>query len=497
MKAAPLLRVLGLGVLVFGLAWLAAVVYWRGSGAEVTAGHLLVWLLCVPLVVLAAVLGIRALVRRRRAAGAIAAEGDAGNRTAASAAEPDRPLFLHAGAVWTRVGADPGAVAQALVQPVRPPLHPALRDSMGLPVFAAGVEDLDPDHVAGLLSAGGHGGGAHAAPAPHVLRALALLEPVAEDLLLAALDHGRQAADPSPAPVSGDGLHPHAIHHSRSAQAAPGTAPAPSLHVYLLLPAGWPAPLREAAAARVAEIARGTGLAADRVEIEPLPAARSDDCWALLDRIAALPRESAAPRLLLAADSMLDPRIVDRLEARGELLVSGHLEGRIPGEAAAGLLLAPDAGAFASPLVTLHGTCHASAGRGRAAAGDSAQLLQSALDTAALEGGEGTVVFTDADHRPSRAVEAAGAITSALPEADLPLAARHLGLACGDTGIATPLVLLAVAAAHVSQADAPALVLALAGDGRRTALAVSPTVAAPGIAGTPEEVPAATGAATA
>lgn len=497
MKAAPLLRVLGLGVLVFVLAWLAAVVYWRVSGAEVTAGHLLVWLLCVPLVVLAAVLGIRALLRRRRAADAVVADDGPGSPVAASQAKPDRPLLLHAAAVWTRVGADPGSVAQALVQPVRPPLHPVLRDSMGLPVFAAGVEDLDPESVAGLLASNGRGDGTHTAVAPHVARALALLEPVAEDLLLAALEHGHQAPDPSPALVSGAGLHPHAIHHSRSAQATPGAAPAPPLHVHLLLPAGWPAPLREAAAARVAEIARCTGLAADRVEIEHVPATRPDDCWALLDRIAALSLEPGAPHLLLAADSMLDPRIVERLEARGELLVSGHLEGRVPGEAAAGLLLVPATDSPISPCVTLHTACHASAGRGRAAAGDSARLLQSALATATLEGGEDTVVFTDADHRPSRAVEAAGAINSALPEADPLLAARHLGLACGDTGIAAPVVLLAMAAAHVRQADAPALVLALAGDGRRTALAVSPPAAALGAAGTPDEVPAATEAATA
>ncbi|MCE7032158.1 hypothetical protein LY625_05920 [Lysobacter sp. GX 14042] len=477
MKAAPLLRVLGLGALVFGLTWLGAVAYWRAAGAEVTAGRLVAWLLVLPLLLLGVVLGGRALLRRRRTAGA-AGKNEA-PPVAAAASGPRRPLLIHSTATWTRLGTDPAALADALARPTRPPLHPDLRDSMGLPVFAAGIEEADPGSVAHVLAAG-PGGLRNAAPL-HALRALALLDPVAEALLLAARALDAAEAPPRTAAGTADGLHPHAMHHSRSAQSQAETPWAPPLQVHLLLPASWAPTLHEAAVARVVALAGTAGLGGDRVAVQLHSVAEAGQCWHLLDRLAAADPEPGARHLLLATDSMLDPRVIAQLEAQGALLVSGHPEGRIPGEAAAGLLLTP-AGDSADPdrPLRLHACCHAPASRGRAAAADSARLLRTALEAATLQAGPDILVFTDADHRPSRAVEAAGAITGALPESDPVEVARHLGIACGDTGIAAPLVLLAAAAAQVRQAGAPMLVLALAGDTRRTALALS---AAPEAAG--------------
>lgn len=475
MKAAALLRAGGLGVLVFGATWLAAVLYWRASATEVTSGHLLVWLLVLPLLLFTALLGLRALLRRRRAGRATPPAGEEEGNAASDAvpATPDRPLYLHAATAWTRAGSDPDVIAAALANPSRPPLHPGLRDSMGLPVFAAEAGDVDPGWSAGWLGRQ-LGERVAAAQPPHVLRALALLEPVAEDLLLAAAASVANPARPGlAAPAEDTGLHPHAMHHSRSARAPGGAAPTPPLCIQLLLPAAWPAPVREAAAARLAELAAASGLDAGRFIIEACAANGPDDVWRALERAAA--QDLDAPRVVLATESMLDPLRIEQFEARNQLLVSGHLEGRIPGEAAAGLLLAaaPLPAPGERPPVRMHRCSRADAGRGREAVAGSARLLQDAVRTAGLEDGP-RCVFTDADHRPSRAVEAAGAIHAVLPEAELAVAARHLGLACGDAGLAAPLVLLAAAAAHVHVAGAPVLVLGLAGDARRTALALSP-----------------------
>ena len=500
MSARAFLRVLGLGVLVFGAAWLVAVLYWRARAVEVTAGQLVGWLLVLPMAAFAVVLGVRAMLRRRRARNAAAggqAPGEGGNASTEPVRPPDRPLYLQAAAVRTRAGADPAAVCAALVHPVRPPLHPVLRDSMGLPVFAASVDDADPERMAGVLA------GTAAGMPPRVLRALSLLDPVAEELFLAARTlQCIEPADIAPVPDGRAGLHPHALHHSRSAQ-APGSAPAaPPMQVHLLLPADWPAPAHDAAAARVADIARIAGLAQDRLEVVPKASRDAAGAWRLLERIAA-DTDRDVPHLLLAAESMLDPQMVERLEAANQLLVSGHLEGRIPGEAAAGLLLTaspvPRAGGEAP--VRVHCASRGTAGAGRAAAVASARLLQDALGIAALERGA-TTVFTDADHRPSRAVEAAGAINEALPGEEPGSAARHLGLACGDIGLAAPMVLLAAAAAHVRTTDCPSLVLGMGSDRERVALALSPLPAPADQAGPvgalpPHPSPAAAGAATA
>jgi len=491
LKAASLLRALALAMLVFAATWVAVVLYWRVVGVELTAGHLVLCLLVLPLFLLCLATAVRALLRRRR----MADSKDAGAREAVAVPGPGPtpPLHLYAAAAWCRAGSGPAAIAAALGRPVRPPLHPELRDSMGLPVFAAAVEDLDTALVArGLATMPGLD---PRDPVPvHALRALALLDPVAEDLLLAALALDSSLVQHAPPPVNGDmQLHPHAIHHSRSAQ-APRQAPPPCpLQVHLLLPANWPAALRDAATRRVETLAGALGVPAERIAVEAVAATAASQCWRLLDRLAA---DSAhhARHVLLAADSMLDPHVVEHLEAKGALLVSGHLEGRIPGESAGGVLLGPPADIEEPPL-RVHACCHGAAGRGRRAGVESARLLQAAMEAAALPPLAGTLVFTDADHRPSRAVEAAGAISGALPDADVAEAGRHLGVACGDSGIAAPLVLLATAAGHVRQAGTAALVLGLAGDTGRTAVVISPRPVDGG-AGDVEDTPAA-GAATA
>lgn len=473
MRAGAFLRVLGLGVLVFGAAWLAAIVYWRANAVEVTAGGLLAWLLVLPLALFASVLWIRALLRRRRGRTAGVERPSTGDTEGSASPEPDpddRPLYLHAAAVRTRAGSDPAEVAAALVRPARPPLHRRLRDSMGLPVFAAEVDDdADPERVAGLLA-----GTATGVP-PRVLRAVSLLDGVVEELFVAAQALlAVQARSVDPAPDAGPGLHPHALHHSRSAQAPADTRAVSPMPVHLLVPADWPPPLHDAAAARVAEVARITGVPAGAFEVRAEPAQSAAGAWRALERIAAVDADREMPRLLLATESLLDPATVERLEAGGQLLVSGHLEGRIPGEAAAGLLLtgSPLTGADPEP-VRVHRISRCEAGKGRAAAVASTQLLQEALGTAELDGGA-AVVFTDADHRPSRAVEAAGAVEGLLPGEEPEDTARHLGLACGDAGLAAPLVLLALAAAHVRGSALPSLVLGVADDRERVAIALSP-----------------------
>src|SRR5690606_27221671 len=114
------------------------------------------------------------------------------------------------------------------------------------------------------------------------------------------------------------------------------------------------------------------------------------------------------------------------------------------------------------------------AGSGRGASRQAAELLQHAMTTAAQPAESIALVFSDADHRPSRAIEIAGAIAATLPELDPVDDARHLGLACGDLGAVAPLALLAAAAAQAAQSEAPVLAFGLADPRARVALALSP-----------------------
>lgn len=481
MKAGGIIRGLLGGLAAFVVVWVAVVLYWRATDTSPTAGHLVVYLLGLPLLLIGSFVLVRGLMRRRRARAAglpAATVADAATSTAAvDAPQADRVLHLLASAVVVRAGAGGDAVSQALAQPERPPLHAKLRDRLGLPVFAAAVEDVDTGLVEAALRA--------AFPdermfervfAVEQLRALALLDPVAEELLYAALSPP-SGADAATDDATG-GLHPHAMHHSRSARAAAPAPLASMLHVRVLLPLAWPEPARRACADWLRDKARAVGFDDAQVGIDVVPVQVALEVWSLLDQLAQAQACDGDRdfHLLLAAHSLIGEASIDRLDAQRDLLISGHPEGLVPGEGAAGLLLA---GARLAPNdgtqpVRLHRLVHGQAGRGRDAGRACAALMARALTTAGQSAEAVALVFSDADHRPSRSIEIAGAIATALPVLEPVEHARHLGLACGETGAVAPLAVIAAAAAQVAADGAPVLVVGVADRDARIALALSP-----------------------
>jgi len=505
MKGGRLLRTGGLGLLGLVVVWTAVVLYWRSAGISPTAGHLVTWLFLLPLALLGGWLLARRVQRRIRARGANAAPsaqaGDAGLPQADEGPQPDRLLYLLGSATWLRAGQDGAAVAQALAQPQRPPLHARLKDQLGLPVFAAEVDGLDPSMVAPALEAAlvasGNAGPAERIFGEEALRALALLDPVVEDLLFTALPPASSDTGES-SPVGG--MHPHAMHHSRSSRASAPAAAASQLRVRLLVPAAWPAVARTASGAWLDGKARAVGFVEGQFTVEVTPAAGAVEVWRCLERLGQPDAgEPGDTHLLLAVHSSIGEASVDRLDARRELLVSGHPEGLVPGEGAAGVLLAAgcpgEAGSGPKP-VRLHRLLHGRAGQGRGAGRAAATLLQRALETAAQPVDDIALVFSDADHRPSRAIEIAAAIAMALPELEPVDDTRHLGLACGDTGAVAPLALLSTAAAHVIARQAPVLAVSLADSEARVALVLSPLAVSDAVAddGTRSRTPAAAAA---
>ncbi len=486
MKTAALMRGLFGVALAFAAVWLIAILYWRSSGATPTTVQIIGYLLVVPVLLIGMVFLFRMLIGRRKARRTSAPSHDAAGAETPDSdpglAQPDHVLYIRAAAARTRAGSSGEALAQALVHPQRPSLHPTLRDHMGLPVFAAAVEDLDIEPVraavAGVLP---ESRSRSQAFGDEQLRTLALLESVADDLLCVALPPLTETADTRDSDRNATSLHPHAMQHSRSSRATAQTPSPPVLHIRLLLPADWPEPVRRASGDWLADKAAATHFADGRVRMEVEPVTGAADAWRVLDRIARAegsekPERSTDIHLLLAAHSLVHEDGVNRLDGAGALLVSGNPEGLIPGEGAAGLLLAaaPPSSGPGMPAVRLHRVVHAPAGKGRGAARALAVLMQHTLNVADPLLAPIGAVFSDADHRPSRAIEIAGAITACLPDLDPVEQARHLGLACGETGAVATLAVLAAAAAQTDADGAPVLVASVADSELRFAALVSP-----------------------
>jgi len=448
---------------------------WHFAGARPDERDLVLYLGVLPLATAIALLMAWRWQRtraRRRADAAIVPTSPSLPMEAPAAATmlPDAPVDLLAAAVMLPIGGDAESAALALAQSRRPGLHPQLRDAQGFPVLAAFVPDLDTEAAADALGSPSRvQADASGMPADTaILRALALLEPVADALLL------RAYAPDTAAAIWQDPTTPYGNAHLLSAAKA-----APMLRVRLLLPAAWPQPARQAATQWLVERARMLGHAADAFTVESLPLADGMETWRLIERltatIAAEPHDER--HLLLATHSGIDARSIAALSLQGALFDSRHPQASIPGEGAAGALLAARTDPAEAPVLRLHRcvhAAHADGTRSRDAVLRTGELIQRALDTAAQPADRVRALVSDADHRATPATHIAAATAAVFPDLEPLHDCLPLGVSCGDTGIAAPLIALAMAHARALRDDAPAMVIGTDGRSARVALVVSP-----------------------
>jgi len=243
---------------------------------------------------------------------------------------------------------------------------------------------------------------------------------------------------------------------------------APVLTVRLLLPAAWRPAEREQAVQWVRERAAGLLDWAQAQQAQGIrwvhePLSEPDALWRELNQL--LLQWSRDPRpqacLLLATDSALDPDRVAQWEAAGQLFTADHQHGRVPGEAAAGLLLAhptwppPHEADDEAPRLSLSSPLVARRDKSADAVGrighrELLALLQAAWPRLTVPTPE-VLVLADADHRASRASELYEAVVDAQPEIDPDTQVLRAGVSLGDMGEARGLLATALAAAAARQ----------------------------------------------
>ncbi|MDN5780711.1 MAG: hypothetical protein L0H23_01590 [Luteimonas sp.] len=468
---------------VFAIVWLCTILYWRSSGATPGGGQMLLFLGVLPLGLLAGIwLARRGRAARNTAPGTPTADAGAANTGEDEPAEAQPPLDCLAGAVRLPCGDMAEEVLALLPMPPRPGLHPKFRDRDGLPVFAAYVEDLPTDAIADML-AGSTMGGPGGTVQDERLRALALLEPVATELF----------------DRLGQLLPPLAVAEERvvaGLRRGGETEVRQVVRVWALVPAAWEQRLRQACGDWLLDLALASGIDQRRIALEVSPVTGVEHTWQLLEGIGSGAIDDAAWHLVLGCDSAIGERSVQALASSGRLMDSRRIEGVVPGEAAAGLLLrsasAPAAFEPDAP-VAMHRVRRTTLEAGsklRPAARATGELLSRALQRSATQADAVSLVLTDADQRPSRAAEAGAAVANACPDIDVAGECGSLGVACGEIGHVAPLALLALAAAQVRASRQAVLVLSINAEHERFAVALAPPLedASPGQAGASPEV---------
>ncbi|WP_338764310.1 hypothetical protein [Massilia sp. METH4] len=452
----------GLAALVaFGLCWGGAITWWQGAGRSPSNTELAVLLLGAPLALLGVFLLVRHLIKP--AAAPEAAASPAGAAVPAPlVAGPS--LAVLATALRTPHGAAPEELAEAIAgQRARGDLDPELLDDEGYPIMSARVKDpVDPgrrEQIEAWLAAQ-----ALAEPAfdEEQWRALGMLTEVAAEL-------AQHAA-----------AHPHAQPDESDQQAA--HAPQPPLLQVLLAQAGaWNEAQRAAAAAWVRHVIGEMGWPADRASIsvaaQAAPAAAVSN-W--LIQLSAQASGTPTLGMLLAADSHIGEASVNALAAEGRLFVASRQQGLIPGEGAAGLLLADATqaallGEAPAHLHTVAAQRDDSADVARKA--DAALLRRlgaQACTQGAIAAGAVAALVADTGHRTSRMMELMELANGELAQLDTGADVLATGSACGHAGAVPFVAALALANQQAQERQAPVLCVSNEDPHHRSAVLVRP-----------------------
>lgn len=452
---AHMARLLKKGLLVlalFALVWLAVIIWWQESRTLPTGVDIGLYLFALPLALLGALwLGARAV----RAARAPKPQPVASTDTPQQAPTAVAELRIVAVAARAGAGDDAASIAQALMEQQRPELDTELKTLQGYPVFASRAPLLNDDE----LYAAARERGAHAdALGTAGLRVTAMLADIAATLT----DEAHRRVTQLDVPARDEDW--------------------PLLRFDILLPASWSPPARERARTQVLAAA---GVWPDsRVAATEHAARDAMAADTLLRELAATSSDDPATptwRILLAGDGYIDQDQVAQWDADASLLTHANPQGRVPGEAAAGVLLSlarnaapatanadtaknasfattPELLVAFSPIAQRAKPADA---RGAAPEPALAELARDLVERTATAPDSVVHVISDADHRGSRPLEALGVASQLFSHLDASKDCHAVGVACGHTGVAASLLTLAVAGEACMQSDQPVLTLTL------------------------------------
>jgi len=463
------LKNLMMAILAFGASWLGAVWYWRANNRVPATDDLVLYLLVLPLALLAVFWLGRKIYRAVSAPATGAPTGDA----AAQAETPEEPargpsLSLVAAAVRAPHGTSPAELSATLADDKpRPELDPELIDAYGYPIMSARIAGLDAEALRAEMS--------------DWLTANALT-PHFSDEQWRALSAGSEVVNELSGHLAGHTqLDAHAGHVARREP-----SPLPMLQLHPVWPPEWKPEQRQATLLWFRHLAIQAGWPQDRITVAPERGAADTEAGTVLARL--LSNEPPALALVVACGSHIGADSVEHMDNATALFNAHHSQGRIPGEGAAGLLLADAAQAklltFGAELPQLLAMSSGQLSQSADAAKRfSAELLQElsakALLGAGREASSIALIAADTDHRTSRVMELMGVVSASMPQLDPGVDVLSVGASCGSCGGVTWLTALALARQEAENRNAAILCISNLDPFRRYVAVIGPAVAVP------------------
>ncbi len=484
-KGAALFVLISCGV------WVTVLWRWEANSHDMNTRDIVVYLALLPLTVFALALMLRwawqGAARRQAAVAASAAAAT----TAAAASKPagggvdeerrHATVQLLGASLVCAAGESAAELQEAVLAGLpRPALDAEFTDEDGLPVLTARIKALDASAISeldALLEAplntarAKRPEWAELSPPDHVKRALSALQ----QPLLQAVGVLAPWADRFKPPQSLSG---------------PPRDQAAAKQVRLLLgwPADWTAFEQELGVAFAAELIRANGdLPVPQANFVISSLAGSGEAlWAHADRLLqTMTREGHQEPLIVAAcHSMLSDSAVEALERSGQLFTAAKRpKGRMPGEAAAVLVLADAAWPLNPeadiPVPHLHRPAVLVRDKsvdapGRVSSEVLSQAMTQALMAARLGGEAVTAIACDADQHSARGGEFHTSALALGAELDTEQDMRVLGTVTGFVGAVSTLLVVACAAARAQATEKPCLAVTLGDPFARLALVALP-----------------------
>ena len=494
-----LVKGVALFVLIACVVWVLVLWRWQATSRDMSVEDIVLYLGLLPLTAFAlSVAGAwawrgasaRAMERSAASAAAATTTNDGAVAAGTDEAERHRAVQLLAAYIATAAGSSASELlAAARDSSPRPQLDAEMRGDDGMPVLTARIADVDASrveeeaepHLVAVRAAQAEW--AQAEPDATVWRALAALEQPLLSSIDALLPWAELLATPR----------------------RPGDEPANERSVRVLL--GWPLGWSEfeqalARAVSTAWVTERGAAALHGVRIAVNAQAIGGE--ELLLQADALMQSLARahvdePLIVAACHSSLGERALEAMDQGGVLYdAQRRPKGRMPGEAAAALVLAgagwPLADDADMPPPWMHRPALARRDKsieapGRVGAQMAQEVCAAALVASTLDAAVVTALVSDADQHTDRAAECFVAATETLPEIDAATDVVVLGHVTGAVGGVGPLLVIACAAEQVRAKEAPCLALALGDPFQRLALLVRPRPPASGENGNPAAAP--------
>lgn len=452
-----------LSVLATAIVWALVIVYWQATATEVSFEDIALYMLGLPVLLIGAGLGIRALLRRRQAspATAKAATVDAQSGATSSAEDAGAQRFtlaLLGAGIATAAGEDKAAVLAALkAKEVRPGPDGEIKNRDGFPVILTRVPDLALGEAETALLQ------SSAPPSPMTLRTLALLRkafaPVADILHSIALDA-----------------------HGEPKEQSANSVPTPRLIVDLLVPPAWDAAQRRQVLAAANCLLADTGWPDDARVLRTLDTGQCLSALHQLDKFNLEANLSRSPDyyLVLACESQIDQELIAGLESRNALFGPATPKGAVPGEAAVAVLVRRVIdGAPHPPMALIGRAAQAVRGKsidstGRTGCDELAGATTVALEQAQIPAAQIAEVFGDIDQHSGRCAECVGTLNALLPHVDPAEQFVAVGQSLGRLDSTGPLLALAIAAEALANEGQPVLLIAALHATERLAMPLLP-----------------------